>query len=266
MNRARAARRTAALAAVLLLAAGCGGRPTTHHKPGTSHEEATAGAGRLLAEKDAAGHRYRELPPGQDPSVRLAARPDSEDGWNLHLTLGRFRLTPDSTGSGAVPGRGHARLLVDGKETARLYGTWHHLPAAGLPGPGPHRLTVRLHADDHTVWVRDGRPVQATHTLGEETGEKPGERTAPPARTVELTVAGGRVTPPVGRTEVNRGDRVTLKVRSDRDDTLHVHGYDKAKKLTADRTATLTFTADRTGLFEVETHGAHLVLTQLLVR
>ncbi|WP_436736225.1 hypothetical protein [Streptomyces sp. BBFR102] len=262
MNRARAARRATALAAVLLLAAGCGGRPTTHHKPGTSHEEATAGAGRLLAERDAAGHRYRELPPGQGPSVRVTARPDSEDGWNLLLTLSRFRLTPDSTGSGAVPGRGHARLLVDGKETARLYGTWHHLPAADLPGPGPHRLTVRLHADDHTVWVRDGRPVQSTHTLGAQAGERPG----PSARTVELTVTDGRVTPPLGRTEVKKGDRVTLKVRSDRDDTLHVHGYDKAKKLVAGESATLTFTAGRTGLFEVETHGTRLVLTQLLVR
>lgn len=262
MNRARAARRAAALAAALLLATGCGGRPTTHHKPGTSHQEATTGAGRLLAGRDAGGHRYRELPPGQAPAVHLTARPDSEDGWNLHLTLTRFRLTPDSTGSGAVPGRGHARLLVDGEEAARLYGTWHHLPADALPGPGPHRLTVRLHADDHTVWVRDGRPVQGAHTLGGPAGEE----TGPPARTVELTVAEGRVTPPVGRTEVEKGDRVTLKVRSDRDDTLHVHGYDQEKRLTAGRTTTLTFTADRTGLFEVETHGTHLVLTQLLVR
>ncbi|NBE51951.1 hypothetical protein GUY60_11055, partial [Streptomyces sp. YC537] len=52
----RVARPVVALAAaVLVLGAlgGCGGRATTHHKPGTSHEQASGSVGKLLTTKDA---------------------------------------------------------------------------------------------------------------------------------------------------------------------------------------------------------------------
>ena len=65
---------------------------------------------------------------------------------------------------------------------------------------------------------------------------------------------------------MKKGDRVTLRVTSDRADTLHVHGYDRELPLPAGKPATLTLTADRTGLFEVETHESGLLLTQLVVR
>ncbi|MFI9121956.1 hypothetical protein ACIGW0_21525 [Streptomyces bikiniensis] len=58
---------------------------------------------------------------------------------------------------------------------------------------------------------------------------------------------------------MKKGERLTLHVTSDRDDTLHVHGYDRELPLSAGTSATLTLTADRTGLFEVETHGSGLV-------
>ncbi|NXY98713.1 hypothetical protein HYE82_30910, partial [Streptomyces sp. BR123] len=85
-------------------------------------------------------------------------------------------------------------------------------------------------------------------------------------RTVTLSVRDGKVVPAPGRTELKRGERVALRVTSDRADTLHVHGYDKELALPAGQEATLVLTADRTGLFEVETHESRLVLTQLLVR
>ncbi|GAA1895583.1 hypothetical protein GCM10009716_02010 [Streptomyces sodiiphilus] len=83
---------------------------------------------------------------------------------------------------------------------------------------------------------------------------------------LSITVTEGTVDPPPGRAEVRRGDRITLTVTSDSADELHVHGYDRLLELRPDEPATLSFTADRTGLFEVETHGAGLVLTQLEVR
>ncbi|MFD7977887.1 hypothetical protein [Streptomyces sp. NPDC059071] len=263
-----------AVGAALLV--GCGGRPTTHHKPGTSHQEATGGNGTLLTARDSTGHRLREVPAAGAPSVRLETRPDSEGGWNVHLLVERFRFTPDSTGGAALPGRGHARLLVDGRETARAYGPWVHVPA------GARALTVRLHADDHTAWAVAGRPVEATVRLaaGPSTGATapapPAPTTAPtptptPAptpqgRTLTLTITGNSVQPPPSRVELKKGERLTLQVTADRADTLHVHGYDRELPLTAGRTATLTLTADRTGLFEVETHESGLVLTQLVVR
>nr|WP_199828011.1 hypothetical protein [Streptomyces sp. XY332] len=273
------------LTLVLLLvggaATGCGGRPTTHHKPGTGHEQATGSVGTLLEAQDPTGHRLREVPAEGAPQVQLAARPDSEDGWNLQLTVKNFRFTPDSTGGAALPGAGHAHLELDGRKLARLYGPWFHLPAAQVP-EGAHTLTVRLYADDHTAWTVAGKPVEGTAQL---TAAAPGQaghgHTPPPAqpspslppspqaqadRTVTLTVRDGKVTPAPGRTELRRGERIALRVTSDRADTLHVHGYDKELALPAGQEATLVLTADRSGLFEVETHESRLVLTQLLVR
>lgn len=281
----RAVRAAAGLGLVLLLtggaAVGCGGRATTHHKPGTTHEQATGSTGTLLDTRDTAGHRLRGIPADGAPQVQLAARPDSEDGWNLQLTVRNFRFTPDSTGGAALPGAGHAHLELDGRTLARLYGPWFHLPAAQVP-EGAHSLTVRLYADDHTAWAVNGKPVEAAIQLtGTGTGSGPGAGTPPGAdhshapaasqdaqadHTVTLAVRDGRVTPAPGRTEVKRGERVVLRVTSDRADTLHVHGYDKELALPAGQEATLVLTADRTGLFEVETHESHLVLTQLLVR
>ncbi|WP_308072760.1 hypothetical protein, partial [Streptomyces bambusae] len=296
------------LGAVLLVAAagaGCGGRATTHHKPGTTHEQASGPSG-TLAGDDGTGHRLRDVPAAGAPQVSLAVRPDSADGWNLQLTVRDFRFTPDSTGGAALPGAGHAHLALDGRKLARLYGPWFHLPAAQVP-PGTHTLTVRLYADDHTAWSVAGRPVEATARLTADAGTGPagtgsanggghGHGTgggtsgtdggagtagtgtaptpaAPPAggpgdadRTVTVTVRSGRVSPPPGRIALARGSRIALRVTSDRADTLHVHGYDKELALPAGRPATLVLTLDRTGLFEVETHDSDLVLTQLVVR
>ncbi|MFF9429766.1 hypothetical protein [Streptomyces sp. NPDC014746] len=281
------ARLLAVVAAAALVLTGCGGRATTHHKPGTSHQEATGDSGTLLTARDESGHRLRELPAADAPTVRAEIRPDSEGGWNVHLTVERFQFTPESTGGAALPGRGHARLLVDGRETARLYGPWGYVP------PGAHTLTVRLHADDHTVWAVAGAPVQATVRLDAtpatpSTGSSAPSSSAPssstpssstpsasapssprttdPGRTVTLAITGTTVEPPPSRIELKKGERLTLRVTSDRADTLHVHGYDRELPLSPGVPATLTLTADRTGLFEVETHESGLVLTQLVVR
>ncbi|MFD8979304.1 hypothetical protein [Streptomyces sp. NPDC059564] len=272
------------LVAVLLLlaggaATGCGGRATTHHKPGTTHEQASGSTGTLLDTEDGGGHRLREVPAQGAPEVKLTVRPDSEDGWNLQLAVTNFHFTPDSTGGAALPGAGHAHLDLDGRKLARVYGPWFHLPAAQVP-EGAHTLTVRLYADDHTAWAVAGKPVEATVALtagppGQESHRHPdttptGSPAPPEApqadRTVTLTVRDGKVVPATSRTEVKRGERIALRVTSDRADTLHVHGYDKELALPAGQEATLVLTADRTGLFEVETHASGLVLTQLLVR
>lgn len=277
----RTGRAAALLALALLLAGGtatgCGGRATTHHKPGTTHEQASGKVGTLLTADDGAGHRLRDVPAEGAPEVRLTARPDSEDGWNLQLEVANFQFTPDSAGGAALPGAGHAHLELDGHKLARLYGPWFHLPAAQVPAGGTHALTVRLYADDHTAWAVAGKPVEATLQLAAGSGQSTHPHTpaapspTPPEaeqadRTVTIAVRDGKVSPAPGRVEVARGERVALRVTSDRADTLHVHGFDKELTLPAGQEATLVLTADRTGLFEVETHESDLVLTQLVVR
>ncbi|WP_231618555.1 hypothetical protein [Nonomuraea sp. SBT364] len=242
-----------------LLLGGCGEPVTTHHRPGTDHAPATASAGTPGPPHAHGDHRTRDVPAAEAPSVRLEVRPDSDSGWNLRLVTERFTFTPDSVGGAALPGTGHAHLYLDGKKIARLYGPWHHLAREAVP-PGSHTLAVRLSADDHTLWSVGGKPVEGTATVEGPAGEGP----APV--TVAVRVSGGQVTPPPGRVEVKKGDRVRLEVTGDRADTVHVHGFDLERPLTPGTPVVIEFTADRSGLFEVETHDSHLVLTQLVVR
>ena len=85
-------------------------------------------------------------------------------------------------------------------------------------------------------------------------------------RVVEVEIAEGRVTTDDDRVEVRRGDTVRIVVTSDLDDEVHVHGVEQTVALVAGETATVEFTVDEAGLFEVETHEGDLLLFQLLVQ
>lgn len=85
-------------------------------------------------------------------------------------------------------------------------------------------------------------------------------------RDIAVTIANRKVSPSPGRVDVAKGSRIRLTVTSDIPDELHVHGYDRRATLSPGRPARLEFVADRTGLFEIETHSEHLLLFQLVVR
>ena len=75
--------------------------------------------------------------------------------------------------------------------------------------------------------------------------------------TVELTVHRGRLVAGPAVTKIKQGDHVTLRVTSDSNDELHLHGYDLHLNLIAGQPAQLSFTADHSGRFEYELHHAH---------
>jgi plastocyanin len=85
-------------------------------------------------------------------------------------------------------------------------------------------------------------------------------------RVVEVEIADGQVSTDDDRVEVRRGDTVRIVVTSDVDDEVHVHGVEQTATLVAGETATVEFTVDEAGLFEVETHEGDLLLFQLLVQ
>jgi hypothetical protein len=87
------------------------------------------------------------------------------------------------------------------------------------------------------------------------------------AVTVDARVTGGTVTPRPGRVAVRQGQRVRIRVTSDRADVVHVHGYGEELRLSPGTPASLEFVAHRTGLFDVETHeSGGKLLFQLVVR
>ncbi|MFE3167143.1 hypothetical protein [Streptomyces sp. NPDC059224] len=168
----------AAGALLLVAAAACG--------TGEAHEQRETGApspvGKILDDTDEGGRHYREAGGKQAPEVGTVVTPDTAGGWDVRLDVHRFHLSPAGTAARAVDGHGLAYLFVDGDLVTRLRTPVYHLPARLVP-QGTHHVTVRLYADDGTVWVVHGKPVESTADVtasGAETVTPTGTDGPPP--------------------------------------------------------------------------------------
>ncbi|MEU6909988.1 hypothetical protein ACWDZW_30720 [Streptomyces coeruleorubidus] len=181
---------------VLLVAgsAGCGSSAERERGGGTSPTP----VGRLLDDRDKEGRPYREVGQEDAPGVGIEVQPGAADGWDVRLTLRNFRFSPAGA-AGVVAGRGLAHLYVDGRLVARLRAPGYRLAGRLVPR-GTHQVTARLYADDGTVWVVDGEPVESTADI---TASEPGPGTTPGAnarrkaraRATTRSPAGGRGSP-----------------------------------------------------------------------
>jgi hypothetical protein len=81
----------------------------------------------------------------------------------------------------------------------------------------------------------------------------------------DLTIKSGKLRSGPAVLEVHQGERVTLNIRSDSRDELHLHGYDLHAQLGPGETTSLQFIADRTGRFGMELHKVHSELGALEV-
>ncbi|MFE9645672.1 hypothetical protein ACFYO0_16515 [Streptomyces sp. NPDC006365] len=117
--------------------------------------------GKVLDDTDEEGRNYREVDKKRAPEVGIEVLPDARNGWNVRLTLGDFRFSPAGVKKSAVQARGYALLRLDGRPVAELRDPTHRL-SGSLVARGTHKITVRLHADDDTVWAVDGEPVEST--------------------------------------------------------------------------------------------------------
>ncbi|MFI6015702.1 hypothetical protein ACIBAG_44255 [Streptomyces sp. NPDC051243] len=153
----------AALAVCVLLlsgAVGCDSGAAREQEDGVS----SSPVGEVLDDTDDEGRHYREAGEGDAPEVGIEVQPDPAGGWDVRLTLRGFRLTPAGTKARAVAGHGLAYLFLDDRLVARLRTPEYRL-AQGLVPRGTHQVTVRLYADDGTVWAVDGDPVESTAAL-----------------------------------------------------------------------------------------------------
>jgi Cupredoxin-like domain len=103
------------------------------------------------------------------------------------------------------------------------------------------------------------------------TSSRPTSSVPTPGKTSKVTeivvsVKDGKVSPKTHRVKVAKGSPVRILVSSDVDDEVHVHGYDIEREIAAGQSVTIDFTADQTGVFEVETHESDLQLLQLQVQ
>ncbi|MGW6725866.1 hypothetical protein ACWF9G_08165 [Nocardia sp. NPDC055029] len=107
--------------------------------------------------------------------------------------------------------------------------------------------------------------------VGCASGDRSGARTTPngepAARTIDIRIANGTVSPANTRTEAEVGERIVLRVDSDTTDELHVHS-DPAQTfpVTAASGQEFGFTVTVPGQVEIELHHAGRTVTTLLVR
>lgn len=88
----------------------------------------------------------------------------------------------------------------------------------------------------------------------------------PPPAEVSITLADGRAEPNGQRVDLVRGQHLVLKISSDREDQVHVHGFDTEIPVRPGGTVTADIVMDRVGRFEVESHDPVLTLLVLQVR
>jgi hypothetical protein len=79
-------------------------------------------------------------------------------------------------------------------------------------------------------------------------------------------VTGNKVETASRRVRVDLGQTVRIRVQSDRNEEVHVHGYDLSRPVAPGKPATIGFTADAPGVFEVELEQAKLKLFELQVQ
>lgn len=84
--------------------------------------------------------------------------------------------------------------------------------------------------------------------------------------TIDVTIAKGKVSPSDAQYDVSKESPVTINVTSDSADTAHVHGYEIEKNVAPGTPLVISFTADQTGSFEVETHVIQATVATLNLR
>ena len=82
---------------------------------------------------------------------------------------------------------------------------------------------------------------------------------------VKIVVVNGAPKGGIVRQTVDKNDQVVLVVTSDVADEIHLHGYDKAKDVTAGGTIRLPFKATIPGRFEAELESRGVQIAEITV-
>lgn len=97
-----------------------------------------------------------------------------------------------------------------------------------------------------------------SHTLTNDDGTSP-------AKSFEVRIAKGKVISGPRAITLRQGETITLRLVSDREGEVHVHGYDLHVRLRPNEPTTLTFVAKLTGRFAYELHRPPIELGVLEV-
>ncbi|GAA3515923.1 hypothetical protein GCM10022234_08810 [Aeromicrobium panaciterrae] len=107
----------------------------------------------------------------------------------------------------------------------------------------------------------DSEPTPTTESSASASSE------ATQGVTIDITVAGGKVTPLGKKVDVKVGEPVTLHVVSDADEEVHVHSDPEHEyEISAGDDKTFTFTIETPGQVAVEAHHLDVTIVELVAR
>lgn len=110
--------------------------------------------------------------------------------------------------------------------------------------------------------------AQTTTEAPPATTEAPPATTAPGTATIRINyvIVGGEPRGGIQRDSIAQGRNVVITVTSDVADEVHVHGYDLMADVAPGAPATIRFTADAPGRFEIELENTGVQIAELEVR
>jgi hypothetical protein len=76
-----------------------------------------------------------------------------------------------------------------------------------------------------------------------------------------VQITGSKMTP--DKLTAHQNDMITLKLTADREEEIHLHGYDYKFEMKPGETQTRTFKADKSGSFEIEIENTSTHLGEL---
>jgi hypothetical protein len=131
--------------------------------------------------------------------------------------------------------------------------------SSGGASPSPSSSTPSATATDLPTSATPSTPNTAGPS---NTADPSGEQADV---TINVTVANGKVNPSGATIKAKAGQTVLVTAVSDAADELHIHGYDKELELSPGKPASVKFTANMKGTFEIETHESGKLVAKLVV-
>jgi heme/copper-type cytochrome/quinol oxidase subunit 2 len=128
-------------------------------------------------------------------------------------------------------------------------------------------LLLRPAGDEETSAGTASTPAvtaTAPSTVTATTAE-PAPKPKPKPKVPVITVRGGQPVGGVKEIEVDKGETIRFKVRSDAPDEVHVHGFDVEQQAAPGAPASFRIEADIEGRFEVESHTTGTQLARITV-
>jgi hypothetical protein len=154
--------------------------------------------------------------------------------------------------------RGTALALLPALGMLVLAGCGNESDSGGSPSPSAPATTP----SDTPSATPSGTPSDDPKNTPSNTADPSGEQADV---TINVTVANGKVNPSGQTIKVTAGQTVLVTAVSDAADELHIHGYDKELELAPGKPASVKFTANMKGTFEVETHESGKLVAKLVV-